>query len=103
MEGHVVRTAPDGEAALALARTFDPELVLLDLGLPRMDGYQVARALREVLGRRVPLIALTGYQADPARLRAAGFDGHLLKPTSLGRLFALVAELGTRAVAPETG
>ncbi|HVS62902.1 MAG TPA: CheR family methyltransferase [Thermoanaerobaculia bacterium] len=103
MEGHVVRTAPDGKAALALARTLDPELVLLDLGLPRMDGYQVARELREVLGRRVMVIALTGYQEDSARLRAAGFDGHLLKPTSLERLFALVDELGTCAAPPETG
>ena len=103
MEGHVARTAPGGEAALALARTLDPELVLLDLGLPRMDGYQVARELREMLGRRVMLIALTGYQEDPARLRAAGFDGHLLKPTFLEGLFELVAELGTRAASPETG
>jgi CheY-like chemotaxis protein len=73
--------------------TLDPELVLLDLGLPGMNGYEVAGKLREALGRRVMVVALTGYQDDPARLREAGFDGHLLKPTSLEKLFALVAAL----------
>jgi two-component system CheB/CheR fusion protein len=93
LQGHTARAAPDGESALAMARVLDPELVLLDLGLPRMDGYAVARKLREMLGRRVTIIALTGYQDDQARLREAGFDGHLLKPTSLEKLFALVAAL----------
>jgi two-component system CheB/CheR fusion protein len=100
--GHTARAALDGESALALVETLDPELVLLDLGLPRMNGYEVARKLREMLGRRVMLVALTGYQDDAARLREAGFDGHLLKPTSLEKLFALVAALdptGERASA----
>ena len=92
-KGHTARAVPDGASALAAVRTFDPELVLLDLGLPGMNGYEVAKELRETLGRRVMLVALTGYQDDPARLGEAGFDAHLLKPTSLEKLFALVAEL----------
>jgi two-component system CheB/CheR fusion protein len=93
LKGHTARAVPDGASALALVQTFDPEIVLLDLGLPGMDGYQVASKLREMLGQRVMLVALTGYQDDPVRLREAGFDAHLLKPTSLEKLFTLVSEL----------
>ncbi len=93
LKGHTARAVPDGPSALALVETFDPELVLLDLGLPGMNGYQIARKLREMLGQRVMLVALTGYQDDPVRLREAGFDAHLLKPTSLEKLFTLVSEL----------
>jgi two-component system CheB/CheR fusion protein len=93
LEGHTARTAADGERALASLASFDPELVLLDLGLPGMDGYEVARRLRERLGKQVRIVALTGYRDEPARLREAGFDGHLLKPTSIEKLFALVAGL----------
>jgi two-component system CheB/CheR fusion protein len=93
LKGHIARAVPDGASALALVQTFDPEIVLLDLGLPGMDGYQVASKLREMLGQRVMLVALTGYQDDPVRLREAGFDAHLLKPTSLEKLFTLVSEL----------
>ncbi|HVS13632.1 MAG TPA: chemotaxis protein CheB [Thermoanaerobaculia bacterium] len=100
MQGHTARSVLDGESALNLAGTFDPELVLLDLGLPRMDGYEVARRLREILGSRVTLVALTGYREDWARLREAGFDDHLLKPLSLEKLTVLVAGLGTRSEAP---
>ncbi|HSL84370.1 MAG TPA: CheR family methyltransferase, partial [Thermoanaerobaculia bacterium] len=92
-QGHTARAVPDGASALALVETFDPELVLLDLGLPGMNGYEVARKLRETLDERAMLVALTGYQDDPVRLREAGFDAHLLKPTSLEKLYALVAEL----------
>jgi two-component system, chemotaxis family, CheB/CheR fusion protein len=100
--GHTARAALDGESALAVVETLDPDLVLLDLGLPGMNGYELAGKLRETLGRRVMVVALTGYQDDPARLREAGFDGHLLKPASLEKLFALVAALdrtGERASA----
>jgi CheY-like chemotaxis protein len=93
LEGHTARAVADGEGALAAVRTFEPELVLLDLGLPGMDGYEVARRLRERLGKQVRIVALTGYRDEPARLRDAGFDGHLLKPTSIEKLFALVAGL----------
>jgi two-component system CheB/CheR fusion protein len=99
--GHTARSAPDGESALAVVEAFDPELALLDLGLPGMNGYEVAGKLREMLGERVMLVALTGYQDDPVRLREAGFDAHLLKPTSLEKLFTLVAGLDrTREESP---
>jgi len=98
--GHTARAVPDGASALALVETFDPELVLLDLGLPGMNGYEVARKLREMLGKRMMLVALTGYQDDPVRLLRAGFDAHLLKPASLDQLFALVAELDRKREGP---
>ena len=91
-EGHQTLALSGGMAALSAVLTFDPEVVLLDLGLPDMDGYEVARRLREKLGdKRVLLIAVTGYQNDPARLMQAGFDGHVIKPTSVKELSALLA------------
>jgi two-component system CheB/CheR fusion protein len=105
LQGHQARAVPDGIAALEAVAELDPELVLLDLGLPEMNGYEVARRLREQLGRRVFLVALTGYQADKPRLQEAGFDAHLLKPTRLEKLIALLAELDRRdeaAPAPAT-
>jgi CheY-like chemotaxis protein/anti-sigma regulatory factor (Ser/Thr protein kinase) len=93
LTGHEARAAADGPAALALARELDPDVVLLDLGLPGMNGYEVARKLREMLGTTALLVALTGYQDDRPRLREAGFDAHLLKPTQLEKLFALLAGL----------
>jgi signal transduction histidine kinase/CheY-like chemotaxis protein len=91
--GHDVRTAEDGPGALAEARRFAPEVVLLDIGLPGMDGYAVARQLRTMPqcgGAR--LIALTGYgQAeDREQSREAGFDEHLLKPVEPANLLALI-------------
>jgi two-component system CheB/CheR fusion protein len=94
LHGHEARRAPDRDGALAVAAELDPEVVLLDLGLPGVDGYQVARELRELLGRKPFLLALTGYQDDRARLEEAGFDGHLLKPTDLAELFARLADPG---------
>jgi CheY-like chemotaxis protein len=80
--GHEVCTAHDGPQALAVAREKKPDIVLLDIGLPEMDGYEVARQLRaEGLGGRL-LIALTGYSGDGDRdlAKQAGFDRHLIKP-----------------------
>lgn len=83
LDGHEIRTAHDGAAALAIAGEFAPHAVILDLGLPVMDGYEVARRLR-ALGscRSSLLIALTGYSGDEERASAlaAGFDEHLAKP-----------------------
>ncbi len=95
LHGHETRWAPDRDCALAVAAELEPEVVLLDLGLPGVNGYQVARELREMLGREPLLLALTGYQDDRARLEEAGFDGHLLKPTDLGQLFARLADSGS--------
>ena len=81
--GLEAREAGDGQAVLGLATTFLPDVVLLDIGLPGLDGYEVARRLRQLPGlARVLLIATTGYGTDQdlAACRAAGFDQHLLKP-----------------------
>ena len=90
LAGHDVRTAHDGIEALTVAKTFDPEIVLLDLGMPKMDGYEVARQLRlQPRSRRVTLIALTGWgqQQDRDRTADAGFDAHLVKPVAEAQLF----------------
>ncbi len=89
LKGHDVRTAHDGAAALDVARTFGPQVVLLDIGLPGMDGYEVARRLRREEGLKgVLLVALTGYgqEEDRRRSREAGFNRHLVKPVEPGAL-----------------
>jgi CheY-like chemotaxis protein len=89
--GHVVHVANDGMQALAAAVGFRPDVAVLDLGLPIMDGYELAGRLLEVLGpSSVRLIAVTGYgQAeDRARTKTAGFHIHLVKPVDLNELEA---------------
>jgi signal transduction histidine kinase/ActR/RegA family two-component response regulator len=85
--GHEVQVAYDGPSALAIEASFEPDLLLLDLGLPEMDGYEVARRLREQTKRkkRPVLVAVTGWgqQEDRSRSRAAGFDAHLVKPLDI--------------------
>ena len=97
LEGHDVRTAAEGEIALALAREFRPRLILLDIGLAGMDGYQVARRLRLQHGaENAPyLVAVTGYGHEEARARSreAGFDRHLVKPVYPETICALLAEI----------
>lgn len=93
-DGHDVLPVKSGSAALDAVRTFAPEVVLLDLGLPEMDGYAVARKLRDDHGNQeMLLIAVTGYQNDVARLKQAGFDHHLIKPLNMRKLSALLAAL----------
>ena len=92
--GHDVKIAYDGPSALELAQSFQPEVVFLDIGLPQMDGYEVARRLRELPGfGQVLLVALTGYGQEDDRRRAiqAGFDDHLTKPVRSGSLEKLLA------------
>jgi signal transduction histidine kinase len=88
--GNNTETAHDGPSALRIATTFKPEVCLLDIGLPAMDGYELARRLRESahLAAGARLIALTGYgqEADRERSRTAGFDAHLVKPVSIETL-----------------
>lgn len=92
--GHEVRMSTNGPEGLKIAETLDPDLVLLDLGLPNMDGYEVARRLRaQPGGQRRLLIAVTGYQEDPPRLAEAGFDHHLLKPPDSDTLFRWLRDL----------
>jgi len=94
--GHVVETAFDGGGALTVAARFRPDVVLLDIGLPGMDGYEVARRLRRELRPAPLLVALTGYgQEEDRRLAlAAGFDEHVVKPASLPGLTALLQRAG---------
>jgi two-component system CheB/CheR fusion protein len=94
MDGHDVRTARDGPGALRCAEEFRPEVVLLDIGLPEMDGYEVARRLRSMPGQQdTLLIAHSGYGEEEHLQRAAqaGFDHHLVKPADLSQLNALIA------------
>jgi PAS domain S-box-containing protein len=99
LDGHDVRTAANGAAALELARSFRPHLVLLDIGLQGMDGYEVARRLRvEQAARdeRTFVVAVTGYGHEEARRLSeeAGFDRHLVKPVYPEVLSELVLEVG---------
>jgi PAS domain S-box-containing protein len=98
LEGHEVRAAASGEEALALARSFRPQLVLLDIGLQGMDGYQVARQLRaqQAADERLCLVAVTGYGHEEARALSeeAGFDRHLVKPVYPEALCELLVEIG---------
>ncbi len=99
MDGHRVETVHEGQAALALARRFAPEIVLCDLGLPRMDGFAVARAFRADPSLcSAHLIALSGYsRAEDRECSArAGFDQHVAKPVDLDSLERLLAEVSTR-------
>jgi CheY-like chemotaxis protein len=89
LDGYEVNVADDGLAAVQMALSVRPEVVIIDLGLPGIDGYEVARRIRATeAGRRMRLIALSGYgQAeDRRRSQAAGFDAHLVKPVEDGTL-----------------
>ena len=100
LEGHAVRAARDGASALALAAQSSPDVALIDIGLPDIDGYDLARRLRAAAaGRRLSLIALTGYgqAADQRRAAEAGFDAHLVKPVSSERLHQAMAALAVPA------
>jgi CheY-like chemotaxis protein len=95
LRGHHVRTAHDGVAAVEAAAAFLPDIVLLDLGMPRLNGYEAAPRIRERLGRGARLVALTGWGQpdDRRRAREAGFDHHLVKPVDAAELEAVVGEL----------
>jgi CheY-like chemotaxis protein/two-component sensor histidine kinase len=97
LEGHEVRCVLSGDAALELLKTFRPEVVLLDIGLPGQDGYTVARRIRDQPeGNGIRLVAVSGYGHEEAivRSREAGFDSHLVKPVEPASLLALLAEFG---------
>jgi CheY-like chemotaxis protein len=94
--GHDVVAAGDGEEGIEKAITERPEVALVDIGLPRLDGYGVARRIREVFGPGVFLVALTGYGLADDRRRAleAGFDEHLTKPATAGAIQNVLARAG---------
>lgn len=90
-----VRMARDAESGLKQAGEFEPQLILSDIGLPGMDGYQLLPLLRQAtMGRKVAIVAVTGfgYASDLARSREAGFDAHLTKPIEAKTLLDFVAE-----------
>jgi signal transduction histidine kinase len=94
MEGFDVRIANEGPAALAISREFRPDVVLLDIGLPGMNGFEVARGLRaQDESRNALLIALTGYGEAESRSRStqAGFDFHMVKPADVNLLLSMLA------------
>jgi len=96
LHGHEVSTAEDGATAVELVRSLAPDLVILDIGLPDMDGYEAARRIRALdLSPAPRLVALTGYgqPSDVALAQAAGFDAHLLKPAAFEDVLATVVRL----------
>ncbi|HZI03317.1 MAG TPA: CHASE domain-containing protein [Archangium sp.] len=99
MDGHQVTVVHDGRAALERMGAEAPEVIFLDIGLPGMDGYEVARRIRERSDGAGPrLVAVTGHgqASDRQRSREAGFDAHLVKPVELERVRELVADAGER-------
>jgi len=95
LTGHQTHTASDGQEAVAAALTFLPQVVLLDIGLPTMNGYDACRQIRaQPDGKRMLLIALTGWGQDEDRRKSkeAGFDAHLVKPVDHDQLMKLLAE-----------
>jgi CheY-like chemotaxis protein len=101
MMGHDTRTAYDGVEAVQAVGAFKPDVVFLDIGMPRMNGYDAAKNIRtQVQGGRLTLVALTGWgqEQDLRRATDAGFDHHLTKPVDPRALETLIAALDqTRA------
>jgi CheY-like chemotaxis protein len=101
--GHEVFSAANGALALESAERHLPEVALLDIGMPKLDGYEVARRIRaQPWGRSITLVALTGWGQDSDRRRSgeAGFDSHLVKPLDLDKLTELLGRLPARAPEP---
>jgi len=105
LRGHEVFSASDGAIALEAASRHVPEVALLDIGMPLLDGYEVARRIRaQEWGKAMTLVALTGWgqDADRRRSREAGFDTHLVKPLDLDQLSHLLAQLPEPVTATAT-
>jgi CheY-like chemotaxis protein len=105
LHGHLVEAVHGGEAALRTAEKLKPDIVFVDLNMPQIDGYEVARRIRVTSwGRRAKLVALTGMgqKSDLEATRAAGFDEHLTKPPDLERLLRIAAGRNEAKVVPFT-
>ena len=104
-EGHAVDEAADGATGLAHAEASEPDIVLIDIGLPNLDGYEVARRIRARRGARPILVAITGYGQADDRRRAleAGFDAHLTKPVVPDHLVEILATLTRQRAASTAG
>jgi CheY-like chemotaxis protein len=99
MLGHEVETVTDGPGALDAAALLNPQVVILDIGMPGMDGYEVARRLRlQPALHNIMIVALTGYgqEADRRKSADAGFDAHLVKPVEPSALEAVIEALPTQ-------
>lgn len=103
LAGHDIHCAGDGATGVELAEATDPDLILIDVGLPGMDGYEVARRLRAGQKRNAFLVALSGYGQLEDRRKAleAGFDMYLVKPATPHQLSAVIASLQPRRQAGE--
>lgn len=95
LDGHVVHIANDGRQALAMAEQLRPDVSILDIGMPGLDGNAVARSIRDSMpDQRMLLVAVTGRsnEVDRARARAAGFDQYFTKPVALGTLMSCIVQ-----------
>ncbi|HUQ29468.1 MAG TPA: response regulator [Usitatibacter sp.] len=92
VRGDEVRVAYDGEEALVAELDFQPQVVLLDIGMPKLSGYEVARRIRDARGPGVLIVAITGWGQDEDRQRAreAGFDHHFTKPVDYAALLEVI-------------
>ena len=98
MSGNETHVAHNGLEAIEAAANVKPEIILLDIGLPKLNGYEVCRRIREQpWGKHMVIVALTGWghEADRRRSREAGFDHHLVKPIEVSALKKLLAEPGS--------
>lgn len=95
LDGHIVHIANDGTQALTMAQELQPDVSILDIGMPGMDGNTVARCIRDSMPeQRMLLVAVTGRSndVDRARARAAGFDQYFTKPVALGTLMSCIVQ-----------
>ncbi len=103
LQGHTSRVANNGVDAIRIAREFKPEAALLDIGMPDMNGYETAVAIRQIAGlENMVLVALTGWgdKSDRARSKDAGFDHHLTKPADMATIDALLDKVARSAMSP---
>lgn len=103
LHGHEVMTAYDGAEAVAATAHFRPEAVLLDIGMPRLDGYEACRQIRALPnGRNILVVALTGWGQliDRERTKAAGFTCHLVKPVDYSTLLSVLSDLRQESSLP---
>ncbi|HEV8335875.1 MAG TPA: PAS domain S-box protein [Candidatus Polarisedimenticolia bacterium] len=106
MNGNQTRTAYDGLEAVEAAKAFQPDVLMLDIGLPKMDGFETCRRIRaQPWGKNILLVALTGWgqEEDRRRSKEAGFDAHLVKPVSHAELMELLASFGAKGRAELAG
>ncbi len=105
VRGDEVRIAYDGLEALEVAGQFEPEVVLLDIGMPKLSGYDVARRLRETHGDSMLIVAITGWgqEDDRQRARDSGFDHHFTKPVDFESLLELIDRATPRIAGAPAG